>query len=59
MDETDDDTTGAALVLRLELEAGEPLTGTIGINGSDERLPFHGWIDFMAAISALRSSGGR
>lgn len=59
MYEKNDDTKGAALVLRLELETGERLTGTIGIDGSDERLPFHGWIDFMAAISALRSSGGR
>lgn len=59
MDENVADTKCAMVVLRLELETGEPLTGTIGVDGSEERTRFHGWIDFMAAIAALRAPGDR
>jgi hypothetical protein len=42
------------LVLELILGDGEPLSGTVGPPGRAP-LAFHGWIDLMSAIHALRS----
>jgi hypothetical protein len=37
----------------MELEPGEPLTGSIAVGGEPERR-FCGWIELMAAINAAR-----
>jgi hypothetical protein len=39
--------------LRLKLEPGEPLAGTIAIDGQSEKR-FCGWIELMAAVNAAR-----
>jgi hypothetical protein len=41
------------LALELIIAATEPLTGTVGPAGGGFPVPFHGWIDLMAAISSL------
>jgi hypothetical protein len=41
------------VVLRVELEPGEPLTGSIAIAGQSEKR-FCGWIELMAAVNAAR-----
>jgi hypothetical protein len=41
------------LVLELIVAGTEPLAGTVGPAGGGLRVPFHGWIDLMAAISSL------
>jgi hypothetical protein len=45
-----------ALVVEIELAPGEELRGSIGRRGEPMVLRFHGWIDFMAAVSTLRRS---
>jgi hypothetical protein len=44
------------VVLRLELEPGEPLTGSIAVDGQPEKR-FCGWIELMAAVNAARAAG--
>jgi hypothetical protein len=44
------------VVLRLELAPGEPLTGSITVEGEAET-PFCGWIELMAAVNAARAAG--
>jgi hypothetical protein len=39
--------------LRLELEPGEPLTGSIAVDGQPEKR-FCGWIELMAAVNDVR-----
>jgi hypothetical protein len=41
------------VVVRLELEPGEPLTGSIAVDGQPVKR-FCGWIELMAAINAAR-----
>lgn len=43
----------AGVVLRLELEPGEPLTGSIAVAGQPGA-PFCGWIELMAAVNLAR-----
>ncbi len=45
------------IVLRLELEPGEPLTGSIAIDGEPEKR-FCGWIELMATVNAARRAVG-
>jgi hypothetical protein len=45
-----------AVVLRLELDAGEPLTGSVALDGQPGSR-FCGWIELMAAIGTARASG--
>lgn len=42
------------VVLWLRVTRGEPLTGSIGEQAQTASFSFHGWIDFMGAINALR-----
>jgi hypothetical protein len=42
--------------LRLELEPGEPLTGSIAVDGQPAKR-FCGWIELMAAVNAARAAG--
>jgi hypothetical protein len=44
------------VVLRLELAPGEPLTGSITVDGQAEKR-FCGWIELMAAVNAARAEG--
>jgi hypothetical protein len=41
------------VVLRLELEPGEPLTGSIAVDGQPEKR-FCGWIELMASVNNAR-----
>ena len=41
------------VVLQLELEPGEPLTGLIAVDGQSGKR-FCGWIELMAAVNAAR-----
>jgi hypothetical protein len=43
------------LILRLRLEPGEAVKGSVGPEPGGEAVEFHGWIDFMAAIDHLRA----
>jgi hypothetical protein len=43
------------LVLELSLAEGDPVSGTVGVAGSQPAMPFHGWIDLMSAINSLRA----
>jgi hypothetical protein len=47
--------TPKELVLRLRLEPGGSVKGSVGPEPGGEEVPFHGWIDFMAAIDRLRA----
>ena len=40
--------------LRLELDPGDPLTGSITVDGQPPKR-FRGWIDLMTAINAARA----
>jgi hypothetical protein len=42
------------LVLELIILPGEPVRGSVGKSGQSTPRPFHGWIDFMAALNSLR-----
>jgi hypothetical protein len=42
--------------LWLELEPGEPLTGSIAVDGQPAKR-FCGWIELMAAVNAARAAG--
>jgi hypothetical protein len=44
------------LVLEVELVPGRDLRGSIRRLGERRSVPFHGWIDFMAAVSVLRDA---
>jgi hypothetical protein len=44
------------IVLQLELTPGRELRGSIGRGDDATSVPFHGWIDFMAALSLLRDA---
>jgi hypothetical protein len=44
------------LVLELCLADGDSVSGTVGVAGGPPAVPFHGWIDLMSAINALRAS---
>jgi hypothetical protein len=46
------------LTLRLRLEPGEAVKGSVAPVGGSELVEFHGWIDFMAAIDSLRGQAG-
>jgi hypothetical protein len=48
----------AGLVLEVELVPGRDLRGSIRRLGERRSVPFHGWIDFMAAVSVLREGDG-
>jgi hypothetical protein len=48
--------THGPLQARLSIEAGEPLRGTIALDGEPgDVVPFRGWIELMAAISEARA----
>ena len=47
-----------AVVLRLQLEPGEPLTGSVALDGQPGSR-FCGWIELMAAVNALRRAAER
>ena len=49
-----DDASDNELVLWVRLTREDPLTGSIGDQVQSASLTFHGWIDFMSAINALR-----
>ena len=40
--------------LRLELDPGEPLSGSIAVDGQPLKR-FRGWIDLMTAVNAARA----
>jgi hypothetical protein len=42
-------------VLRLELDAGEPMTGSVAVDGQPGTR-FCGWIELMAAVSTARGA---
>jgi len=44
------------IVLRVELAPGRELRGSIRRHDDTSSMPFHGWIDFMAALSLLRDA---
>ncbi len=41
------------LVLELAISSSHPLSGRIGPAGTQDRIPFNGWIDLMSAIHRL------
>lgn len=43
------------LILRLRLEPGDAVKGSLARDGDGDVVGFHGWIDFMAAIDRLRA----
>lgn len=45
------------LVLRLSLDAGEPVSGTLGIEGRPGITRFTGWVELMAAVTDARDRG--
>jgi hypothetical protein len=47
------------LVLELCLADGDPASGTVSVLDGRPAMPFHGWIDLMSAINALRADAGR
>ncbi len=47
-----------SLVLRVELDPGEKLCGSMGLLGATTSLAFEGWIAFMTAIDHLRRDAG-
>lgn len=53
--------TGPAPELRLllTLDAGERISGTIGVPGTTTSRTFHGWVDLIGAVEALRASADR
>lgn len=42
------------VVLRLTVDPGDPLTGSVAVQGQSEKR-FCGWIELMAAINAARA----
>jgi hypothetical protein len=48
------------LRLILDLTAGDSgtVSGTVGLADGSFRRPFHGWIDLMSAVNALRAAAG-
>jgi hypothetical protein len=44
-----------AVVLRLVIAAGDGVAGTIAVEGDDTAVPFDGWVELMATISAART----
>lgn len=44
----------AGAALRLTVEAGEPVSGTVLVDGHSEPLAFCGWIELMAVINDVR-----
>jgi len=53
----DDDTaprSPAAIELHIVVRTGEPLTGTVRIDGGHAARPFHGWLALIAIINAAR-----
>lgn len=48
-----------ALSLRLTLDAGERISGTVGVLGAGDGQAFHGWVDLISTIEALRASAAR
>jgi hypothetical protein len=54
--QTDDDDKPVPVLLQLELAPGRELRGSICRHGDASSVPFHGWIDFMAAVSLLRDA---
>ncbi|MFI5915062.1 hypothetical protein [Dactylosporangium sp. NPDC051541] len=53
--------TGPAPALRLllTLDAGERFSGTVGVLGTATGRTFHGWVDLIGAVEALRASTDR
>lgn len=45
--------SAGGVVLRLQLEPGDPLTGSVAVDGQPDKR-FCGWIELMAAVNALR-----
>lgn len=45
-----------ALSLLLTLDAGERVSGTIGMPGTGTSRTFHGWVDLISTIEALRAT---
>jgi hypothetical protein len=46
---------GDAVVVRLRVDPGEPLTGTAVVEGRPGETRFAGWVELMAAITAARA----
>jgi hypothetical protein len=50
--------SAGTLTLELVISETDPLSGTVGPFGKAPGIEFHGWIDFMSAVSALASGPG-
>ena len=48
----------ANIVLQVELDDGDLLSGSVGFANGNTFLAFEGWIGFMAAIDRLRKEPG-
>jgi hypothetical protein len=46
-----------AFVIEVVIEPGEPLSGTLRVDGQQSETRFSGWVELMACISAIRTSG--
>jgi hypothetical protein len=51
--------TGAAVLISLRIEPGEPITGTLTSNNRTEAAPFCGWMELIAAINDRRDGQGQ
>lgn len=45
-----------AVEVRLVIDAGDPLKGTVRTGEDPRARPFHGWIELMAVINAARTA---
>jgi hypothetical protein len=51
----EDDADGNAVEAHLQLRSGDVISGTVG-NGLGDPKPFHGWLELMDELDAIRSS---
>lgn len=42
------------VVLRMTVESGEPISGTLVVEGESESHAFRGWIELMAIVAAAQ-----
>lgn len=45
-----------AIAIKVVIEPGEPLSGTLRVDGHQTETRFSGWMELMVAISAIRIS---
>jgi hypothetical protein len=48
--------TGAAVLIMLRIEPGEPITGALTSDNRSAAAPFCGWMELIAAINARRDA---